>query len=363
MLAAAITTGEILIGLALLVSGGELLVRGAVKLAETFKLSPLLIGLTVVAFGTSAPELGVSLQATLSGNPDVAIGNIVGSNIFNVLLVLGAAAVVKPLVVSSQLIRWELPLMFGSSLVMWLMAADGKFSRNEGMILLAMLAGYLLISICRQRQVSRKIDLDEKLTHDFPMGKLQFIVNFFCLLAGFFCLTLGSRFLVSGATQVAVSLGVSTLVIGLTVVAIGTSLPEGVASIVACYRGQREIAIGNVVGSNLFNILCVLGLTASISPTSIVVPEAAIWIDIPIMVAVAGICIPLFMTGGEVTRIEGLLLLGCFVGYICLIVNLVTSTDQSNQHLTKIYCAIIVATAMPFIAWIFERRRVHVARK
>ncbi len=262
---------SIIVGLILLVAGGEFLVRGAASLAAAFKISPLVIGLTVVAFGTSAPELGVSLQASLSGNGDVAVGNVVGSNIINVLLILGVASLVAPLVVSSQLIRKDVPLMIAASLAAWWMATDGSIGRGEGAIMFTALLIYITFSIVRSRKETKLIqDEFEDYTNSIT-SKKDVLVQVAYLIGGLVMLGFGSNLLVNGATKVAAALGVSQLVIGLTVVAIGTSLPEMVTSVVASYRGQRDIAVGNVVGSNLFNILCVLGLTAIVSPTPILV--------------------------------------------------------------------------------------------
>lgn len=306
---------QIMLGFVLLVGGGELLVRGAAALAGVFKISPLVIGLTVVAFGTSAPELGVSLQAALTGNADVAIGNVVGSNIMNVLLILGTAALVTPLVVSSQLIRLDVPLMIAASLGMWIVAADGNVDRWEGALMFGALILYIVFCIRKSRSEHQEV-LDEYADGytQTVVGARGLMIQVGFVVAGLALLAVGSNWLVQGASTIARALGVSKLVIGLTVVAFGTSLPEMVTSVVASFRGQRDIAVGNVVGSNLFNILCVLALTSAVAPQGVAVSTAALAFDIPVMVAVAVICLPIFLTESVIRRWEG----GIFLMYYLL---------------------------------------------
>lgn len=306
----------ILSGLVALVIGGEVLVRGASAVAAAFRIPPLVIGLTVVAFGTSTPELGVSLQAAFSGASDVAIGNVVGSNIFNVLLILGISSLVTPLVVSSQLIRFDVPLMIAVSCLTWALASDGVVSRIDGSILFAVLIVYLVICLRTARRESKAVK-DEfaaeyaGVDHEPARLPLQFTL----IAVGLVCLGFGSKWLVSGAVAVATSFGVSELVIGLTIVAAGTSLPEVVTSVVASFRGERDIAVGNVVGSNLFNLACVLGLTGILSPDGIPVSAEAIRFDMPIMCLVAAACLPIFFTGSRISRTEGIVFLIGFVAY------------------------------------------------
>lgn len=313
---------QIFIGLVLLVGGGEFLVRGAARLAASFKISPLVIGLTVVAFGTSAPELGVSLQAALNGEPNVAVGNIIGSNIINVLLVLGASAIVTPLVVSSQLIRLDVPLMVAASLAVWIMGADGQVSRVEGGLLFATLLVYIAFSFWKSRTENKQV-LDEFAAEYGDPEDGNVWKDLFLVAVGLGLLTIGSRVLVQGAVTVAKDvLGVDPLIVGLTIVAAGTSLPEVVTSVVASYRGERDIAVGNVVGSNLFNLLCVLGLTSIVSTTGVSVSDEAIAFDLPVMVAVAVICLPVFWLDKVITRYEGALFLvyyGLYTAFLVLI--------------------------------------------
>ncbi len=306
----------ILGGLILLVFGGEVLVRGASAVAAAFRIPPLVIGLTVVAFGTSAPELGVSLQAAFAGASDVAVGNVVGSNIFNVLLILGLASVITPLVVSSQLIRFDVPLMIALSCLTWVLARDGGVSRSDGLILFAVLIVYLIICMRTARREAQAVKDEFATEYAADEEKPARLPLQFGLIAiGLVCLGFGSKWLVSGAVAVATWFGVSELVIGLTIVAAGTSLPEVVTSVVASVRGERDIAVGNVVGSNIFNLACVLGLTGIVSPAGIPVSGQAIRFDIPIMILVAAACLPIFFTGGRISRTEGVVFLIGFVAY------------------------------------------------
>ncbi len=325
--------GQITLGFVLLVGGGELLVRGAAALASALRISSLVIGLTVVAFGTSAPELGVSLQAAVIGKADVAIGNVVGSNITNILLILGASALVTPLIVSSQLIRTDVPLMICASVCLWGFASDGQIARSEGAIMFVALTVYVVYCIRKSRSEHQDVINEfEQEYHREVAGFTSIIKQLGLILVGLLLLGIGSKLLVDGAVKIASWLGISELVIGLTVIAVGTSLPEAVTSIVASFRGQRDIAVGNVVGSNLFNILCVLGLTAVVSPKPLSVSADAIKFDIPVMVAVAVICLPVFLNGYVIRRWEGGLFLAYFVAYTAFIV-LASTRDDVQRHL------------------------------
>lgn len=306
-------------GLVLLVVGAELLVRGASRLAIAVGISPLIIGLTVVAFGTSAPELAVSVKASLDGQANIAVGNVVGSNIFNVLFILGLSALLVPLVVSRQLLRVDVPLMIAASLLVTWMAWDGVLSRAEGAVLFSGILLYTggLAYYGMRQGAADKLALEVQPPK--PTGA-SIALNVALIVVGLAMLVLGSRWLVQSATVLAEWMGVSDLVIGLTIVAAGTSLPEVVTSVVAGLRGERDIAVGNVVGSNLFNILCVLGLTAVVAPAGIAVAPAALALDLPVMIAVALVCLPIFFTGGEISRWEGLLLLGYYGAYTTYLV-------------------------------------------
>ncbi len=296
-------------GLALLIAGAESLVRGAARLATAFGVSPLLVGLTVVAWGTSAPELAVSLAAAVQGQPDIAVGNVLGSNVFNVLFILGAAAAVAPLAVSQQLVRIEVPILVLVSLSSWYLAADGQITRGEGLALLAIGLAYTGFAVRTGAAAENQVPTDA--VDGAPMRTIRHVAF---VVVGLAALVLGSRWFVAGAVHVARWFGVSELVIGLTIVAGGTSLPELATSIVAAVRGERDISVGNVVGSNLFNLLFVLGGTAAVSGY-VPVARGALSFDFPVMVAVAVASLPVFFTGHRIARWEGWLFLGYGIAY------------------------------------------------
>ncbi|HSP81865.1 MAG TPA: calcium/sodium antiporter [Myxococcaceae bacterium] len=316
-----LTLALALVGLVLLVAGAELLVRGASSLAATIGISPLVVGLTVVAFGTSAPELAVSLQSAASGQADLAFGNVVGSNICNVLLILGLSAAVAPLVVHQQLIRVEVPLMIGVSFLVLLLAVDGGIGRLDGVVLATGAIAYTVFAIRQSRKAQRQgDDTPAESVEVAPAHGLGILLQLVFVAAGLGLLVLGARWLVAGAVAVAQALEVSELVIGLTVVAAGTSLPELATSVMASYKGERDIAVGNVVGSNLFNLLAVLGFSSALSPEGIGVPPDALAVDLPVMIAVAVACLPIFFTGNLIARWEGALFLAYYVAYTVFLV-------------------------------------------
>lgn len=308
--------GMMAAGFVVLTLGGELLVRGASRLAALAGISPLVIGLTVVAFGTSAPELAVSLKAAYAGQTDLAVGNIVGSCIFNVLFILGLSALLSPLVVSSQLVRLDVPLMIAASVAALLMGLDGVVGRLDGLLLFGALICYVGWSVRKSRTETASVRREFK--HEFgserPRSTVQALAQLALIVAGLVLLTSGARWLVAGASDVARALGMSELTIGLTIVAVGTSLPEVATSVMASLRGERDIAVGNVVGSNIFNIMCVLGLSAACSPAGVAVSGSALRLDMPVMIAAAVACLPIFYTGHVINRWEG----GLFFGYYCV---------------------------------------------
>jgi cation:H+ antiporter len=311
-------------GLVLLVAGAEVLVRGAAKLAAQFGIPPLIIGLTVVAFGTSAPETAVSVQAALNGSGDLAIGNVVGSNIANVLFILGLTALIAPLVVSRQLIRLDVPIMIGASLVVYALAWDGSLSKLDGALLFAGIlayTGFLIISSRRDKSAAAADDeFSKEFGLDEPAKPYAWAINLGLIVAGLVLLVTGSNFLVEGAVTLARALGISELVIGLTVVAIGTSLPELATSVLAALKGERDIAVGNIVGSNIFNLLCVLGLASLVAPQPVSVAANALAFDFPVMIAVAVACLPIFFAGYRINRWEGLLFLAYYAAYTLYLV-------------------------------------------
>jgi len=333
----------LLLGLALLVAGADLLVRGASRLAALMGISPLVVGLTVVAFGTSAPELAVSLKAGLSGRGDIVIGNIVGSNILNVLGILGVSAVLLPLTVAPPILRRDTPLMIAACMAM----ADGHVGRTDGLLLTAAMAVYSTWVIVQSRRERAAALVGSGSAPVHGARSTGALASYgFLSAAGLGLLVLGARWLVEGAAAFATALGISELVIGLTVVAVGTSAPEAATSIVAAARGQRDIAVGNAVGSNIANILGVLGPTAVISPRPIAVSSAAMAFDIPVMIAVAVACLPVFYTGGRIARGEGWLFLGYYAAYVTFLVLTAQHHDALHGFTTAMGLFVIPATAL-----------------
>lgn len=313
---------QIVAGLALLAVGAELLVKGASRLARLIGISPLVVGLTVVAYGTSAPELVVSADAAMRGNPGLAIGNAVGSNILNVLLILGVCAVIRPLAISASVVRRDLPVLICASVLMLLLCSDRVLSRFEGCLLLTAFVAYSLVVVWISKQAARDsegqvhTDLPEDSADHFTSAASQLVLS----ACGLAVLVLGARSLVGGASTLAAALGVSDALIGLTIVALGTSMPEIAVSIAATARGARDIAVGNVVGSNIFNLLAALGLAAFLAPSRIVVPEEVLRFDIPVMVAVAVACYPIFLSTLTILRWEGWLFLAYYAAYTAFLI-------------------------------------------
>jgi cation:H+ antiporter len=298
-------------GLVLLYFGGEWLVRGAAALAARTGVSPLAVGLTVVAFGTSAPELAVSVDAALSGASDISIGNVVGSNIANILLILGLAALMQPVVVQAKLVRVDAPLMLLVSLALVAVLADGNASRIEGAVLLLGLAAYVGFTFRGARLEAPEVRAE--IASVAPEEQMRAPVSVFLVLVGVTSLVGGGHLLVLAAVELATLLGLTQATIGLTVVAVGTSLPELATSVVASRRGQGDIAVGNVVGSNIFNVLGILGATAVIHPLAL---GAITWIDLGTMVVVAATLTAMIATRLCLGRVEGALLLAGFVAYM-----------------------------------------------
>jgi cation:H+ antiporter len=304
-------------------------------------VSPLVAGLTIVAFCTSAPELAVTVSSALVGESDIAIGNIVGSNIANVLMNLGLAALISPLVVTRKLIRVDVPLMVGASVIMFLMALDGLVSRREGMVLIILLGLYTLLSV----RLGEK-ELPSASEEDVGGGR-SWLESGALFVVGLGVLVLGGHLLVTSATRAAELAGVSELVVGLTVVAVGTSLPELAVIVVACYRGEREIAIGNVIGSNIFNILCVLGCAAVISPVS--VAPSAVGFDIPVMIVVAAACLPIFFYNFRIERWEGGMFLGYYAIYLTYLVLQATEHDALDFLGRATLLFVVPVTVVTFV--------------
>lgn len=345
----------VVVGLFTLVGGGELLVRGASKLAEAVRISPLVIGLTVVAFGTSAPELAVSVQAAFAGTSDLAIGNVVGSNIFNVLFILGLSALIAPLVVASEFIRRDVPIMIGTSVLLLVLSLDGIIGRIDGALLFAGIVSYTTWCIRKSRQENTS---DEHASQAERRSKTltehwSIATNVAFVLGGLVLLVVGSNWLIRGSVQIATSFGVSELVIGLTIVAAGTSLPELATSVIAALKGERDIAVGNVVGSNIFNILSVLGLSSLCSPSGIGVTDSAIRFDIPFMLAVAVACWPIFATGNVIARWEGAVFFLYYAAYTTHMVLEATGHDFRHTlfDLTLFFVLPLTALTLAISLW------------
>ena len=320
-------------GLVCLVGGAEFLVKGAAAVATRLGIEPVIIGLTVVAFGTSAPELAVSVSSGLSGNSDVALGNVVGSNIVNILLILGASAIVGGLAVTQRIIRIDVPLLVVVSVAALLMSLDNRVGRIDGVILFAgivIYTGWLIRASRRENthvveEYQSAIDTVEGAAVEKPI-----VVQLGYVAVGLVTLVIGSQFLVNSATDIATELGVSELVIGLTVVAIGTSLPEFATSMLAAFRGQRDIAVGNVVGSNLFNLMCVLGLTGIVSPDGVTVSDTSLRLDFPVMLAATVVLIPIFWSGFQIKRWEGFVLVAFYAVYVVYLIVDANDSDAAD---------------------------------
>jgi cation:H+ antiporter len=302
-------------GFVLLFFGGEALVRGAVGTARSFNVSPLVIGLTIVAMATSAPELVVSLQAAWEGKPAIAIGNVIGSNIANILLILGAGAVIAVLPCQKALVYRDGMMMLFGSVVLIALAYTGIIERWQGLVLLALLVGFIVYTFrteARNHDAGSEVHESEADEIPSPPGGTLGAVGL--VLLGVGVLVAGAQMLVYGATSLARDFGVSEAVIGLSVVAIGTSLPELASVTVAAWRGHADVALGNVIGSNIFNVFAILGATATVVPVPI---EASfLHVDIWVMLAASALLLPLMLSGAKLSRVEGFMFLGAYAAYI-----------------------------------------------
>ena len=354
----------ILAGFVVLVLGAEWLVRGASKLAALAGLSPLIIGLTVVAMGTSAPEMGASITAAAEGRGALAIGNALGSNNFNILAILGLTAVVSPLIVAHRLVRVDVPIMLGATVVCTLFAWDGEITRLEGSVLLAGMIAYLFIMVKMGRRESRAQREADKLVGTSAEENLQKwrtgLRSGLLVLVGLVALIVGSHYLVDGASEAARILGLSELIIGLTVIAVGTSLPEVATSVMAAARGERDIAAGNVVGSNILNLLAVVGSAAFVAPDGLHVPESALAVDFPVMIAASFACLPIFFRGYRISRWEGALFLFYYLAYTSYILLDANGSSLRDDlyHIMAIFVIPLTATTLCLISYRGWRSRV-----
>ncbi len=305
----------IVVALLLLFGGAELLVKGSASLAVRAGLTPLVIGLTVVAFGTSSPELAVSLKAAYAGQGDVAVGNVVGSNILNIAVILGLSAVIYPISVHLQLIKVDVPIMILVSVLLPVLLSDGRLGRVEGGLLFAGIIVYTIFNVMMARK-GAAAEVESEFAESVPKSTKHWSFDLVLIGGGLATLVVGSRLLVDNSIEVARAFQISEAVIGLTVVALGTSMPELATSIIAAVRRQPDIALGNVIGSNIFNILATLGLS------SLMVPMTAggiTLVDYAVMVGTAVLLLPFLMTGSRLGRLEGLVFLGGYCGYLAFL--------------------------------------------
>jgi cation:H+ antiporter len=328
-------------GLAVLVFGAEMLVRHAAALAARLKVPPLVIGLTIVAFGTSAPELTISTLASLDGKPDIAIGNVIGSNIFNVLVVLGVSALITPLVICEQLIRIDVPVMVAVSLLALILALDGDFDLIDSVFLLGLFVAYTGLQIKLSRDAA-----NDAADVACPPGSVP--KHLAWIAVGFAFLIAGARWFLEGAVGIARDFEISEIVIGLTIVAIGGSLPEAATSIVAAIRGHRDIAVGNAVGSNIFNILIVLGVASLVAPGGIPIARSTIYFDFPVMIAVAIACLPIFFTRNVIARWQGAVFVAYYFFYVVYLV-----LEMSHHDALDAYDDIMLQFVIPLTALTF----------
>ncbi len=344
-------------GLVALVAGAELLVRGASRLALSWGISPLVVGLTVVAMGTGAPEVAVSVGASLEGRVDIAIGNVVGSNIFNVLFVLGLSAVIAPLFVDRHITRQEVPIMIGATLLLMVFSLDGRLSLPESVMLCALLLAYTAFLVIQSRRQN-----DEAANDQSPglqkkeEAKSHWSLQLLMIIGGLILLVLGARWLVDAAVTFARDLGISELIIGLTIVAAGTSMPEVATSVMATLRNERDIAIGNVVGSCTFNILGCLGIAGIVAPGGLTVAPAVLNFDIWVMLAVAFACLPVFFTGRRIGRWEGAVFLFYYAAYATYLILAAQQHEALQPFSTAMMSFVIPLTVVTLVVVLIKPR-------
>jgi cation:H+ antiporter len=345
---------QLAVGLALLTLGAGALVRGSASLARRAGVSPLVIGVTLVAFLTSAPEISVSVLGAASGQDDIAAANVVGSNIFNVLFVIGVCALLRPLTVAQQLVLREIPIMIGASVLLWLFAANGNLSAVEGAVFLASLAlfTYDTVRSSRREAAEIRIEYDEGV----PALSSSLASDVGRIAAGLAMLVFGGDWLVGVAVAIAAAAGVDETTIGLTIVAAGTSLPEVATSIAATLRGERDIAVGNVVGSSIFNLLGIAGLAAVVSPGGLALPAGLVAFDLPLMVAVAVACLPIVAGDHHISRSVGLLFLAVYTAYVSYLVLAARSHAALEPFSAVMLEFAAPLTAAALVAYLYRRR-------
>lgn len=317
------------LGLGVLTVGGDLLVRGATGISAWLRISPMVVGLTVVAIGSSLPELAVGIDAALRGYPGIVTGNIVGTNIVNLLLILGISAAMRPILTQRQMLRMDLPMVAAVAVLLFLLSLSGSLSWPVGVVLLVLGAVYTVVMIIYARRADAKTAAVRARAaerhHSAPTAPLRMspgrvVLNVVFLISGLALVILGATWLVSGAVDIATSLGVSDVLIGLTIVAIGTSAPELVTSIIATIKGQASMAIGNLIGSSIYNIVFILGVTVVVAPSAIPVPAEVLYVDMVIMAAVSLLVVLMFRTGRRVSRTEGVVLAALYLVYLAYLI-------------------------------------------
>lgn len=318
----------LMLGLTILVLGAELLTRGGAALARQMRVPPVVIGLTIVAIGTSTPELAIGIDAAMIGNGPLAVGNIAGTNTVNLLLILGLSALIHPLALRSQTIRMDLPVMILAAFMMLAMSLDGRLSRLDGVVLVGSGIIYTLLVVRSAARESRAFRVEfakeyyqPKVSHG---GGRRIVASGVTLVSGIAVIVLGADIFVDAAVGLARMWGVSDAFIGLTVVAIGTSAPELVTTVLSTLKRERDIAIGNLLGSSVYNIFAVLGITCLVPAAGVAVTPELIWVDIPVMALVALVCAPIFLSGREVSRTEAAALVGSYLAYLAYL--LITRT-------------------------------------
>lgn len=352
------------IGLIALIGGAELFLRGVDHFGVKWRISPLVMGLTVVAFATGAPELAISIQAATSGSADLVLGNIVGSNIANILLILGISALIRPLAVQMRVVRIDVPIVIAASALLYILAFDGTLSTTDGLWLITGLITYSIFTffqIKKERRNNPEETDFEAEESKLATGWFFYVKNIGYLLVGLGLIVQGSDWMVQSAVEIATILGLSELVIGLTIVSIGTSLPEVATSIATIRRGNTDMAVANVMGSNLYNIFLTLGLTLIIAPNVLDVSAAALALDIPFMVAVTIACIPIFIAGFDITKMDGSILLFYYTSYLTYLVLDALSSPFTNIMETGMIWMVIPLT-IAYMVWRIFRHKKSVKR-
>lgn len=355
-----ITIALFIAGLVALIAGAELFLKAVDHFGLKWGVSPLIMGLTVVAFATGAPELAISIKAAASGSADLVLGNIVGSNIANILLILGITSLISPINITRRIVKIDVPVVIVVSILLLVLAYDGKLTSVDGVILLGGFIGYSIytyIHIKRSKDNDEQIFEYEKSIDELAKGSWFYLKNGGLILFGLALIVMGSNWMVESAVEIATVLGLSELVIGLTIVSIGTSLPEVATSLSAARKGNADIAVANVLGSNLYNVLLTLGLTLIIAPNVLDVSDKAIHLDLPFMVAVSIACIPIFIAGFNLTRMDGFIFLFYYLSYlIYLVLEAVSSTFVSTIELAMLW-AVVPGTVF-YMIW-----RIYLFRK